>query len=335
VNRIVLLEEVASDASLDRAYAWLCEQRKAFPENAEVWTFRHRWPDEKPRLRADLLAGRYRFAPLYRVTLSEDGDVDVWRARDVLVLKALTLVLAPHLPVLPCCTHVKGHGGAKATLREIWAELPAHTFVCRTDVKDYYASIDHGRLFADLMHAIPDHRVAPLLWQYLRRVSERGGVFREFTRGIALGCPLSPLIGAFHLTPLDRRMQALPVFYRRFMDDIIMLAPTRWKLRRAVAALNEELSVRGLEKHPRKTVIGRTARGFDYLGYHVSAAGLRLSHTTVEQFRLRLAARLYEQEHGDPRRAAMLRDYPRRFRCWARAGLGAAPLRGSAAGGNS
>ncbi len=39
--------------------------------------------------------------------------------------------------------------------------------------------------------------------QYLRRSSERGGVFWDYERGISLGCPLSPLIGAFYLKRLD------------------------------------------------------------------------------------------------------------------------------------
>lgn len=39
--------------------------------------------------------------------------------------------------------------------------------------------------------------------------------------------PLSPLIGAFFLNELDERMERLGLFYVRFMDDILVLAPTR------------------------------------------------------------------------------------------------------------
>ncbi len=52
-------------------------------------------------------------------------------------------------------------------------------------------------------------------------------------------------------------------FYMRFMDDILVLAPTRWRLRKAV---NEVLGSLCLLKHPDKTFIGRTERGFDFLG---------------------------------------------------------------------
>ncbi|NEO95090.1 MAG: hypothetical protein F6K56_34805, partial [Moorea sp. SIO3G5] len=39
--------------------------------------------------------------------------------------------------------------------------------------------------------------------------------------GISLGCPLSPLMGALYLKPLDDRMAELGCFYVRYMDDIM------------------------------------------------------------------------------------------------------------------
>ncbi len=47
---------------------------------------------------------------------------------------------------------------------------------------------------------------------------------------------------------------------------LVVLAPARWKLRRAVKAVNEVLGSLCLLKHPDKTVVGRTERGFDFLG---------------------------------------------------------------------
>ena len=46
----------------------------------------------------------------------------------------------------------------------------------------------------------------------MRRTAERGGVFWDYERGISLGCPLSPLIGAFFLKELDERMVRLGLF---------------------------------------------------------------------------------------------------------------------------
>jgi hypothetical protein len=43
---------------------------------------------------------------------------------------------------------------------------------------------------------------------------------------------------------LDERMEQLGLFYMRYMDDIIVLAPRRWKLRKAVRVVNWKNSPR-------------------------------------------------------------------------------------------
>ena len=62
----VLNNTIASDHVIDTAYAWLCERRKAWHANADVWALRFCWPAEKARLREALLAGRYCFEPMQR-----------------------------------------------------------------------------------------------------------------------------------------------------------------------------------------------------------------------------------------------------------------------------
>ena len=104
------------------------------------------------------------------------------------------------------------------------------------------------------------------------------------------------------------------------MDDILILAPTRWRLRRAVSRLNQIFTALKLEKHPDKTFIGRIEKGFDLLGYHFSRQPLRLAAQTVRRFVARFH-RLYEQQQTAPAGAACLGDYVTRWLRWTRAGL--------------
>jgi RNA-directed DNA polymerase len=292
-----LMTEIASDAMLDRAYAWLCARRREYSAHDDVWTVRRRWSRLKPQLQAELRAGTYRFSPVRRYRTPEGGR-DVWAALDALVLKAMAIVLtrrlAPHLS--PRCTHLAGHGGSKAAAQRgaVADNLAANTFVLRTDVKSYYASIDHDLLLDQLQPLIPDRRALALIYQYLRHVIYDDGLYRDVRRGLSRGCPLSPLLGALYLQALDERLAALGLFYTRFMDDWIVLAPTRWKLRQAIKTVNQTLNELKLGKHPDKTFIGRIERGFDFLGYRFSPRGLSLSPQTIERFKARLA-RLYEQ----------------------------------------
>jgi len=61
--------------------------------------------------------------------------------------------------------------------------------------------------------------VQNLLWQYIRRTVYCDGFYRDVKRGISLGCPLSPLMGALYLKQLDDSMENMGLFYARFMDD--------------------------------------------------------------------------------------------------------------------
>ena len=160
---------------------------------------------------------------------------------------------------------------------------------------------------------VSDRIVRRLLYQYLKRTAERGGCFFDVRQGISLGCPLSPLVAAFFLHEMDRALEKGGLFSVRFMDDIVVLAPTRWRLRRAVRLVNAVLERLCLSKHPGKTFIGRIERGFDFLGYRVSRSGLTAARTTIRNA-MEIATRLYE--HTSP-----LGMYLRRWSGWLRGGL--------------
>ena len=143
-----------------------------------------------------------------------------------------------------------------------------------------------------------------------------------------MGCPLSPLIGAFFLSELDQQVERSGLFYVRFMDDILVLAPTRWKLRRAVKVVNEVLGSLRLEKHPDKTFIGRIEKGFDFLGYHFGPQGVRMAQKTITAF-VERALRLYEQEAGGASGPSRFGAYVRRWVGWARSGVARRPPDGA------
>jgi len=275
-------------------FVWLCERRRDYSPNDDVWDVRWRWDELRPRLQEWLRAGVYRIGAVRRFPAG-DETVEVWPALDALVLKATALVLAAHWgPVLsPLCFHLEGRGGAKAAVRFVDAHRADNTFVFRTDVKSYYASIDHEILLTMLDRHVPDGWVLDLLRQYVRRTIYDGGLYEDVERGIALGCPLPLLMGAFYLKLLDERMEATGLAYARFMDDWVILAPTRWKLRAAIRLVNETLAELHVQQHPDKTFIGRVSRGFDFLGYRFTPTGLEVAPRAVASCVERVA-RLYE-----------------------------------------
>lgn len=311
------MEEIASEATLQEAFEWLCQRRKDYSSNNDVWNLRRNWTQIRPQLRLALLIDAYRFGALDRFRTPND-QIELWLAQDALVLKALAIVLTRRLAprLSQKCYHLAGRGGAKAAVRAVVENLADNEFVFRTDVKGYYASIDHDVLMSIAQEYITDERVLELLRGYTQRLVYDDAWYYDIERGISLGCPLSPLMGALYLNKFDKKMAASGLFYARFMDDWVILAPTRWKLRDAIRQVNQILDELKVEKHPDKTFIGRTGRGFDFLGYRFSPEGLEIARGTWMKHQERIA-QLYEQGAGQ----ACIGQYVLNWQRWAAAAV--------------
>ncbi len=77
-------------------------------------------------------------------------------------------------------------------------------------------------MLEQLREHIDDSRLLDLLEQYVRRTVVEDGLYEDVTKGISLGCALSPVIAALFLQRLDERMEATGLFYARFMDDWVI-----------------------------------------------------------------------------------------------------------------
>jgi RNA-directed DNA polymerase len=120
---------------------WLAHRRAKQHHNNDIWDLRANRVRELSAIGCALARGTYSFSPLRRLTTKTGEELDVWCARDALVLKALAICLAKVLPRSTRCTNLKTHGGLKGAVRAVADELSSHRFVLRTDVKSYYASI--------------------------------------------------------------------------------------------------------------------------------------------------------------------------------------------------
>jgi RNA-directed DNA polymerase len=305
----------------------LCKKRRNFPANADVWHLRFHWHTVRGELLQTLSKQDYIFMPLSVVTKADGESLNLWSSQDALLLKMLAMALPDALALSPHCTHIKGHGGLKTTVSALHAALPVYRYVMLTDVKRYYESIDHTILLQQLDKEIADPFIWRILVQFVKRTIERGGTFKSITCGISRGCSLSPIIAAYYLKSLDKQMESdTRYFYRRYMDDVIVLAKTRWHLLKAVRIVNQHFNQLKVAQAPDKTFIGRIEKGFDFLGYRFDLPELGLAEKTITNA-VNKVRQLYEQKKTAPKRAAMLDDYITRWLRWVVAGLDKKPVK--------
>jgi len=187
---MTLTDNLASTPVLDRADAWLCQQRRCWPDSADVWALRRDWSQEKPRLQQQLRSGAFRLGLLERVEKEDGSEIEIFAARHALLLKALALVLGPVLPISRHCTHVKGHGGAKAAVRSAAVRLRHLPLVIRTDVRDRLA-----------LTTVGSHSAAPSrrCWVHSSRASWMSASIRSIAGKI--GCSAETLRNWVRRTP--------------------------------------------------------------------------------------------------------------------------------------
>ena len=249
----------------------------------------------------------------------EDGHHFVrWRPVSLGLLRAAKLSLGKQLKSYLSlrCTHVKGRGGAKASVRFAQTMASQYRYVARFDIRSYYESMNHSVLLKLLEDAGIDAEGYELVRDYLSLPDAK-----LTGCGMVAGGSISPLLGAVYLTPLDRAMEKLQpshdTRYQRFMDDYLIFAPTRHKLKSALRCMYRVLEQLKLTVHPDKRSIGTTHRGFDFLGYRIRPD--RLLRPAMQSLNRLLdrSRRLYEQGVDENR----LRQYVQRWFSWLHSGL--------------
>ncbi len=250
---------------------------------------------------------------------SHDGHYFVrWNSQSQALLRKAKYLLNSHLKthLSTRCAHLKGQGGVKGAIRRVQRLTDQFPFVARFDIQSYYESINHGILLSQLQATQVKPEIQTLVLDYLTLPDQKGS-----GRGIVAGGAISPLLGALYLSPLDQAMLSEEIChgirYQRFMDDFVIFATTRHRLRAALKKMYQVIKILKLAVHPGKRYIGRTRKGFDFLGYHLHPGRkLRPSQQSLTRL-LQRARRLHEQGADENR----LRQYVQRWYAWLHGGL--------------
>ena len=206
----------------------------------------------------------------------------------------------------------------KGAVRRAQALTNRYRFVARLDIRGYYDSIDHAVLLKQLQQAGGSAELQAVVADYLGLPDRQ-----QVGRGMIAGGAISPLLGALYLTPLDRLMQhhekRYGIAYQRFMDDFVIFAPARHKLRAALRDMYRVLDELKLILHPDKRYIGTTKRGFDFLEYRLHP-GRKLRPAMQSLTRLLHRARRLHEQGADQDRLRLLRAALVRLASWRTAG---------------
>lgn len=170
----------------------------------------------------------------------------------------------------------KGYGQVRA-VRAAQTRARRFDWYLQCDVRKFFDSIPHDRLFAMLARKFKDERL--LAW-FARII---GSYETTSGRGLPIGNYTSQHFANLYLDAVDRTFPARA--YVRYMDDFILWSNDRAHLKaerdRIRTLLREELGLE-LKTEPR---IARTSQGMNFLGMRVYPGRIRLARASRDRYR--------------------------------------------------
>lgn len=203
---------------------------------------------------------------------------------------------------------------AAAFVRLIAEDLPyknqEDTYICSTDIKTFYDSIQRARLIKILSKKIKNTAAMSLIKHALSTPivpkNARRKTHSEYhsEKGVPQGLAISNILAAIYMHEVDSEMRKLNVTYYRYVDDVIIYG-SHDPVHQAYISLKNRLSRRGLSLHTLgsgKTQIKPLSQPFGYLGYYFSPEKISVRDSTIERFIQSIATKFSEFIHNKTKR---------------------------------
>jgi len=256
--------------------------------------FKDNLEDELMKLAKELEGKSYRCKPLRRIRLTKpDGgerQIGIACVRDRVVQSACLTLLEPIFEA--------GFNSHSFAFRPRRNAHQAVAFVkCRiaegfkwaviADIKGCFDNIDHDLLLEMISKSVRDPAIHNLIKLWLSGDVLDFHDILPILIGVPQGESLSPLLANIYLTPLDRHFEEKGLNFVRYADDIIVFAKSEDDAKKALNEMEQFLRSRlKLELKPSKTNYVPVESGFDFLGFSINHAEVKVRSKKIESIQL-------------------------------------------------
>ncbi|MGE0015220.1 MAG: reverse transcriptase domain-containing protein [Candidatus Methanomethylophilaceae archaeon] len=255
---------------------------------------------ETERILRELSSGDHVFPVPYRVEISKINSskkrvVYTFGRHEKAALKLLGFLLRDYDHIFSDNLYsYRSSTGSRDAVRRLHRLKDLDSmFVMKTDIHDYFNSIDVEILLADLRRVLVDDE--PLYGVFENFLDDDRSIWKgdivHGPRGAMAGMPVAPFLANLYLDGLDRLFDGSGIIYCRYADDILLAADSEQELSDARETLCDFIRGRKLEINPDKDAYFQPGEPFDFLGFRISENSIDLCPNTVKKIKGKISRR--------------------------------------------
>ena len=285
------IEDIFKIENLTRAYEEI-NKNSSGVDRVTFAEFEKNLIENLQKLSKDILQNQYTPEPLLAISIpkpnsNETRPITIASIKDKIVQRAIYNAISPFFEKIfsnKSYAYRANKSPLKAINRVKDFITKGDKAVLKTDIDDFFESINQEKLIEILKQYIQDKKLITLISIFIKIGKIKKIDYFEHNIGVYQGDILSPLLSNIYLHQMDKFIEESGFNFVRFADDFIVLAQNTKQLQNFLKQLEQFLKDIDLYLNQDKTYIKQAKDGFVFLGVY-----FKNTQTAIENERFQKA----------------------------------------------